>query len=91
MLDYTARAARPGRPPGGPAILESVASEFDGARLAEGRDGAVHGQLDDTGSLGAAAMLFVLARLLPQVEADHVGTFAFGPGVTVEWALLERA
>jgi predicted naringenin-chalcone synthase len=36
-------------------------------------------------------MLFVLARLLPQVEADRIGTFAFGPGVTVEWALLERS
>ena len=30
-------------------------------------------------------------RALGVRKGDRVGTFAFGPGVTVEWALLERA
>jgi predicted naringenin-chalcone synthase len=33
----------------------------------------------------------VLARVLPAVTRDRVATFAFGPGVTVEWGLLRRA
>ena len=47
--------------------------------------------LYDTGNLGAAAMLFVMARQLPDLASDRLATFAFGPGVTVEWAVLERA
>ena len=47
--------------------------------------------LYDTGNLGAAAMLFVMARQLPDLTSDRLATFAFGPGVTVEWAVLERA
>jgi predicted naringenin-chalcone synthase len=46
--------------------------------------------LRNTGNLGAAALLFVLARLLPNVTSERVATFAFGPGVTVEWGLLCR-
>ena len=46
--------------------------------------------LYDTGNLGAAAMLFVMARILPTVKTDRIATFAFGPGVTVEWGMLRR-
>jgi len=91
MLDYTGEPPALAVHPGGPAILESVASEFEARGWPKGAMEPSMATLYDTGNLGAAAMLFVLARLLPQVEADHVGTFAFGPGVTVEWALLERA
>ena len=45
------------------------------------------------GNLGCTAILFVLNNTLPHVPADkhRVLCFAFGPGVTVEWALLTRA
>jgi predicted naringenin-chalcone synthase len=76
--------------PGGPSILESVAGVFEEHGWPQGALQPSIDTLYDTGNLGAAAMLFVLARLLPEVQSDRVGTFAFGPGVTVEWALLER-
>jgi predicted naringenin-chalcone synthase len=76
--------------PGGPRILEAVKDVFEEKGWP---DGAMQPSMDtlySTGNLGAAALLFVLARLLPKVESDRVATFAFGPGVTVEWALIER-
>lgn len=76
--------------PGGPAILEAVRSVF-------GERGwpldALQPSIDtlhDTGNLASAAVLTVLARHLPQVESDRVAIFAFGPGLTVEWALIRR-
>jgi predicted naringenin-chalcone synthase len=77
--------------PGGPSILESVSGVFEEHGWPGGAMQPSIDTLYDTGNLGAAAMLFVLARLLPNVKSDQVGTFAFGPGVTVEWGLLERA
>jgi predicted naringenin-chalcone synthase len=76
--------------PGGPNILESVNCVF----LERGWPGDALGHsfatLRNTGNLGAAALLFVLARLLPAIESERVATLAFGPGVTVEWGLLRR-
>jgi len=43
------------------------------------------------GNLGAAAMLFILANRLQDIQEDELITMAFGPGVTVEWATLARA
>jgi predicted naringenin-chalcone synthase len=76
--------------PGGPNILESVRDVFEARGWPQGAMQASIDTLYDTGNLGAAAMLFVLARHLPQVTGDRVATFAFGPGVTVEWGLLRR-
>ncbi|MFA5912133.1 MAG: hypothetical protein WC830_01105 [Burkholderiales bacterium] len=76
--------------PGGPNILESVRDVFEARGWPQGAMQASIDTLYDTGNLGAAAMLFVLARHLPQVRSDRVATFAFGPGVTVEWGLLRR-
>jgi predicted naringenin-chalcone synthase len=76
--------------PGGPNILESVRGVFDEKGWPADAIQPSIDTLYDTGNLGAAAMLFVLARLLPTVAADRVATFAFGPGVTVEWGLLRR-
>lgn len=76
--------------PGGPNILESVRDVFDEQGWPSGAMQPSIDTLYDTGNLGAAAMLFVLARLLPQVKGDRIATFAFGPGVTVEWGLLRR-
>ena len=77
--------------PGGPAILESVSGVFEQHGWPKGALQPSIDTLYDTGNLGAAALLFVMARLLPDVQSDRVGAFAFGPGVTVEWGLLERA
>ena len=46
--------------------------------------------LYETGNMGSAAMLFVLARTLPTIIEDRVAALAFGPGVTIEWGLLAR-
>ena len=76
--------------PGGPNILEAVREVFDEKGWPADAMQPSIDTLYNTGNLGAAAMLFVLARLLPTVEADRVATLAFGPGVTVEWGLLRR-
>ena len=72
MLDFTGEPPALAVHPGGPAILESVSSEFEARGWPKGAMDPSMATLYDTGNLGAAAMLFVLARLLPQVEADHV-------------------
>jgi predicted naringenin-chalcone synthase len=46
--------------------------------------------LQSIGNLGSAAMMFVLARRLDSIKEDRLITMAFGPGVTVEWATLEK-
>ncbi|MFO0728213.1 MAG: hypothetical protein U1E65_30810 [Myxococcota bacterium] len=76
--------------PGGPSILEGVNRVF--VERGWPSDALEHSMstLYDTGNLGAAALMFVLARLLPEAETERVATFAFGPGVTVEWGLLRR-
>jgi predicted naringenin-chalcone synthase len=76
--------------PGGPSILESVREVFEEKTWPKGAMQPSIDTLYDTGNLGAAAMLMVMARLLPKVTADRIATFAFGPGVTVEWGLLKR-
>lgn len=77
--------------PGGPSILESVRDVF----IERGWPAdALRSSLDtlySTGNLGSAAVLLVLSKLLPIARSQHVGIFAFGPGVTVEWGLIRRA
>ena len=90
MLAQTGRPPALAVHPGGPSILEAVSSVFEEQGWPQGAMQPSIDTLYDTGNLGAAAMPFVLSRLLPKAESDHVGTFAFGPGVTVEWGLLER-
>lgn len=77
--------------PGGPAILEAVRAVFEARGWPD--DAFEHSleTLYSTGNLGAAAVLLVLAKLLPSTDNEHVALFAFGPGVTVEWGLLRRA
>ena len=92
LLDAISTGGRPALAvhPGGPNILEAINGVFvDGGWPAGALDYST-ATLRDTGNLGAAAMLFVLARLLPEVTNDRIATFAFGPGVTVEWGLLRR-
>ncbi len=77
--------------PGGPNILEAVGNVFVELGWPQNALDTSNETLRNTGNLGAAAMLFVLAQLLPRVYSDRVEALAFGPGVTVEWGALRRA
>jgi predicted naringenin-chalcone synthase len=94
LLD-TLRTPDGGRPelavhPGGPNILEALL----GVLVEEGwTDEALASSfhtLHQFGNLGSAAMLFVLANSLHRLQSDHLATFAFGPGITVEWGRWTR-
>jgi predicted naringenin-chalcone synthase len=86
-------AAAPGLAvhPGGPAILQNVGKVFQEWGWKEDALNSSYQSLHSVGNLGAAAMLFVLSRRLEQVDESQLVTMAFGPGVTVEWAVLEKA
>lgn len=75
--------------PGGPAVLESVAEEFELDRedLAES-----WASLDRHGNLSSASVLFVLHRVLDRAAIDPGDRglmFAMGPGFSAEFVLLE--
>ncbi|MGE0708946.1 MAG: hypothetical protein AB7N76_23695 [Planctomycetota bacterium] len=76
--------------PGGPNILEAVSEVL----LERGWPTDVLAKSFETfhqrGNLGSTAILFVLANMLGDLEAERLVSFAFGPGVTVEWSLLRR-
>jgi predicted naringenin-chalcone synthase/acyl carrier protein len=79
--------------PGGPRILEAVGDVFWELGWQEDALQGSYDTFGEFGNLGSAAMLFVLAHRLSKadIKEDKLITMAFGPGVTVEWATLERA
>jgi predicted naringenin-chalcone synthase/acyl carrier protein len=79
--------------PGGPRILEAGGDVFYELGWKEDSLKASFDTFGHYGNLGSAAMLFVLANRLSSgdIEEDKLITMAFGPGVTVEYAQLERA
>lgn len=77
--------------PGGPNILDGIQSVLVERGWPTDCLASSFATLQHTGNLGSAAILFVLHRLLSQTPADEVASFAFGPGVTVEWSRLLRA
>mmetsp|Transcript_2698 Transcript_2698/g.5788 ORF Transcript_2698/g.5788 Transcript_2698/m.5788 type:complete len:545 (+) Transcript_2698:77-1711(+) len=92
---YNPREARPALAihPGGPRILEAVGDVFFELGWAEDALDGSYETFMNFGNLGSAAMLFVLAHRLGQdnIKEDKLVTMAFGPGVTVEYAQLERS
>jgi predicted naringenin-chalcone synthase len=76
--------------PGGPSILESVSDAFAQRGWPAGAMQSSIDTLSSVGNLGAAAVLLVMAKLLPKAKSDRIAIFAFGPGVTVEWGLIRR-
>ena len=72
--------------PGGKAILDKVerALELSPDKLEESR--AV---LRDYGNMSSATILFVLERMQIAEPGDRVCALAFGPGLTIETAVLE--
>ncbi len=75
--------------PGGRAILDKVESSLG---LSASALEASRKILRDYGNMSSATVLFVLKELLERPESGHGTTcaVAFGPGLTVEAALLER-
>ena len=76
--------------PGGRAILDKIQAglELEPAQLAASRR-----VLSDYGNMSSAAILFVLRGMLTDAEQDDeqiVLAMGFGPGLTVESALLTR-
>ncbi|MFJ6114381.1 type III polyketide synthase [Agrococcus sediminis] len=73
--------------PGGRSILDKVESTL---RLSEAQLVPARETLRDFGNMSSATVLFVLDRILRSDAADgeRVAAMAFGPGLTVESALL---
>jgi predicted naringenin-chalcone synthase len=76
--------------PGGPNILEHIALALQSRDYPQNTLEGSYETLRHHGNLGAAALPFVLARMLPELDGPALGTLAFGPGVTVEWARFLR-
>lgn len=75
--------------PGGRAILRGVES---GLALAPGALRCCHEVLSEYGNMSSASILFVLQRWLVEESLPHgntIAALAFGPGLTVELALLK--
>ncbi len=73
--------------PGGRAILDKVEQAL--SLPAEALQTA-RGVLRDYGNMSSATVMFVLARMLEEDIHGPACALAFGPGLTVETALLER-
>lgn len=74
--------------PGGKSILDQVGRALE---LQTGQLEASRSVLRDFGNMSSATILFVLRRMLErQPEDKNLCAMAFGPGLTVELALLRR-
>lgn len=73
--------------PGGRAILDKVQS---GLGLEDAALACSRAVLNEYGNMSSATVLFVLKRMLEQQATGPACAVAFGPGLTVETALLER-
>jgi predicted naringenin-chalcone synthase len=74
--------------PGGRSILDKVESRL---RLSEAQLVPARETLRDYGNMSSATVLFVLRNILesdPAADGDRVVAMAFGPGLTVESALM---
>lgn len=74
--------------PGGRSILDKVESRL---QLSEAQLVPARSTLRDFGNMSSATVLFVLRYILDQAstaEGDRVAAMAFGPGLTVESALM---
>ena len=71
--------------PGGRSILDKVESRLG---LAEKQMLPSREVLREAGNMSSATILFVLARLLQTGTPGHVAAMAFGPGLSIESALL---
>ncbi|MCP5467845.1 MAG: hypothetical protein H7A32_01075 [Deltaproteobacteria bacterium] len=77
--------------PGGPNILENVLNAYTEIGFPPNALDISFQTLESLGNLSSAAMLFVLANTLKDCQSDKLATFAFGPGVTIEWGYYSKA
>ncbi len=73
--------------PGGRKILEAVERALD---LPEESNAYAYDVLREYGNMSSATILFVLNKLLRSgdLQHEHVASYAFGPGLTVEGMVL---
>jgi predicted naringenin-chalcone synthase len=74
--------------PGGRSILDKVESRL---QLSEAQLVPARSTLRDFGNMSSATVLFVMRHILDQADSgdgDRVAAMAFGPGLTVESALM---
>jgi len=76
--------------PGGPKILDAIKLTLDSRGFPSDALDRSYKTLQTNGNLGSAAVLFVLEEVLNNTDRDEIFSFAFGPGVTVEWGHLCR-
>lgn len=77
--------------PGGKKILEATEIALE---ITEKANRFAYETLRDYGNMSSATVLYVLKKILqsnPVVEREKILAFAFGPGLTVESMILERA
>jgi alkylresorcinol/alkylpyrone synthase len=74
--------------PGGPRILDAIGVALD---LTPDALLASQAVLAEHGNMSSATILFILRDLLARTAADRCFAMAFGPGLTAEFALLDRA
>ncbi|MBS7566206.1 type III polyketide synthase [Mucilaginibacter sp. Bleaf8] len=74
--------------PGGRKILEAVEEALD---LPEESNGFAYEVLRQYGNMSSATILFVLQKMMyaGQLANQHILSFAFGPGLTVEGMVLK--
>lgn len=75
--------------PGGRAILDKIENSFN---LPKEKIASSRKVLSKYGNMSSATILFVLADLMEQekTESDSILAMAFGPGLTIESALLSK-
>ncbi|OCG75370.1 type III polyketide synthase [Microbacterium sediminis] len=73
--------------PGGRSIVDRVQSAL---HLSDEQVGPPRAVLREYGNMSSATVMFVLRRILdsPAADGDRIAAMAFGPGLTVESALL---
>ncbi|MDO5494059.1 MAG: 3-oxoacyl-[acyl-carrier-protein] synthase III C-terminal domain-containing protein, partial [Nesterenkonia sp.] len=75
--------------PGGRSVLDRVEA---GLELPDSALATSRAVLRDRGNMSSATLLFILSELLddPTVEDAPLAALAFGPGLTVESALMRK-
>lgn len=71
--------------PGGPKIIDAVR---DAAELSEGEVALSRGVLREYGNMSSSTILFVLQRALQRDSPGPMAMLGFGPGLTMEGAVL---
>lgn len=72
--------------PGGPKIVESVCEAL---KLPDRSAAAAHEVLSEYGNMSSSTIFFIIRRIIESGATGLLAAVAFGPGLTIELALLE--